>query len=158
MLRIGRGMNADKSASSLDEPGERGFLVGIENVSGGAEEDDYRILVQVLIGKQLGVFAVRHSEVVLQRQLLDRIHALRDRRMPKPGGLGEKQNLKSLILRRLSEGEHENYEKLQEEELQESCRTGCAAACFQFSVMESACRFNASGHPSLSRVPAGCQV
>ena len=90
---VRRGVNADEAAARPDVALERGLLLVVEDVAGGAEEDHRLVLLELRVVEHArGVLGPEHVEVVQLAETTDRRDAFVDRFVVPAGGLREQQH------------------------------------------------------------------
>jgi hypothetical protein len=94
IFSIGGGMNADPTATGLDEMLKRRFLGGVgQDITGGAEEDDSLVLGKIRIGEFGGGFGGVDGESVGHAERLNGGQAVGDGIMSEPSGCGKYEHL-----------------------------------------------------------------
>ena len=93
------------------------LLVGIQDVSGGAQENNGVKCFQVGFGKNIRPFRMLHLETVLIPQLLNRVDSIRDGSMPETLGFREQQYPGSFIVRFGSAASQNRYTQIPDQSI-----------------------------------------
>ena len=96
VLGVGGRVDAGVAAAGLDVALERRLLGRGEHVTGGGEEDDDLVLLEVGVVEDAAVLGHGHREVVGDGELLDRGRRLVDVGVAERGSLGEDQRVEPL--------------------------------------------------------------